>query len=145
LLNIPGILTGFDITDDLDGLSDAITAIEENGGQATQIIASPSAWGSLRKVKTGDGRADTLLGAGTSDVEQRLLGIPVITSNAMPAGELLVIDKLAVVSAVGPVMVAVSRDYYFNSDSIALRCTWRFGANLVHPDRVALLTVADAS
>ena len=113
--------------------------------QATQIIASPSAWGAVRKLKTGEGRADTLLGAGTSDIEKRLLGIPVLTSNAMPAGELLVVDRLAIVSAVGPVMVATSADYYFNSDSIALRCTWRFGANLVHPDRIALLSVDDGS
>ena len=86
-----------------------------------------------------------MLGAGTNEVEKRLLGIPVLTTNAVPRGELLVVDKNAIVSAVGDVKVATSADYYFNSDSIALRVTWRFGANLIHPDRVARLTVDDAS
>ena len=70
-----------------------------------------------------------------------LLGVPLVTSSAMPAGSLLVVDKTAVVSAVGPVNVQQSEHVYFTSDSIGLRCTFRFGANLVHPDRVAELTV----
>ena len=71
--------------------------------------------------------------------------LPVLTTAAVPSGQLLAIDSTALVSAVGTVQVAVSQDYYFNSDSIALRCTWRFGANLVHPDRIARLEVGDLS
>lgn len=146
LLHINGILDDFDpISDDLDSLADAVTEIEENGGTASHIIASPSAWGYLRKLKVGDNRNDSLLGAGTTDVEKRLLGIPVLTTPAVPAGGLLVVDSTAIASAVGPVMVATSSDVYFKSDNIALRVTWRFGANLVHPDRIASLEVADPS
>jgi HK97 family phage major capsid protein len=143
LLNIAGTIDGGAIAGDLDALADAFAAIEGNGGTATHIVASPSAFGYLRKFKTGTGAATSLLGAGTADMARRLLGVPVLTSAAVPAGGLLVIDRLAVVSAVGTVQVATSEHLYFDSDSIALRCTWRFGANLVRPDRVAKLTVTD--
>jgi HK97 family phage major capsid protein len=146
LLNIAGILNSFDsIYANLDPLADAITQIEENSGTASHIIASPHAWGYLRKLKVGTDRNDSLLGAGTLDLEKRLLGLPVLTTSAVPTGQLLVVDSTAIVSAVGPVMVAQSEHAYFASDSIALRCTWRFGANLVHPDRIARLEVGDLS
>ena len=61
------------------------------------------------------------------------------------AGTGLVIDKSAIVSAVGEVMVAQSEHAYFDSDSIALRCTWRFGANVVRPDRIGKFTVTAPS
>lgn len=141
LLNVAGVVDGGAIAADLDALADAMATIEGNGGTATHIIASPSAWGSLRKFKTASGAATSLLGAGTADVERRLLGVTVLTTPAVPAGGLLLVDRTAVVSAVGPVRVATSEHAYFSSDSIALRCTWRFGANLVRPDRVVKLTV----
>jgi hypothetical protein len=64
----------------------------------------------------------------------------VLVSSAMTAGSLLMIDKLAVVSAVRPVVVAVSDQAYLASDSIGLRCTFRIGQNVVRPDRVVQMT-----
>ncbi len=140
LLNIAGVVNGGVIGADLDKLADALAAIEGANGTATHIIASPTAWSYLRRMKTASGAATTLLGAGTADVERRLLGVPVLTSPAVPTDQLLVLDRTSVVSAVGDVKVAVSEHTYFSSDSIALRCTWRFGQNLVRPDRVVKLT-----
>jgi len=48
----------------------------------------------------------------------------------------VILDRNAVVSAVGSVRVAVSVDRFFTSDSVALRCTWRFGHIVVRPDRI---------
>ena len=142
LINITGVLDDFDeITANLDPLSDAVTAIEENDGSPSLIIAAPSSWGALRKLKTADDENTSLLGAGTTDAPKALLGLPVLTTPAVPAGTLLVIDKLAIPSAVGQVLVATSEHAYFKSDSIALRVTWRIGWNAVHPDRLAVLTV----
>ena len=45
-------------------------------------------------------------GSGTDDAERRLLDLPCLVSPAMPASTGLVIDRAAVVSAVGPIMVA---------------------------------------
>lgn len=141
LLNISGIVNGGAIAGSLDGLVDAIATIEGNGGQATHIVLAPNAWASLRKFKAASGSAQGLLGAGTHDSVRMLLDLPVLVSSAMPSNTGLVIDRSAVVSAVGNVLVAQSEHVYFAADSVALRCTWRFGANLVRPNRVAKFTV----
>lgn len=142
LLNVAGIIDGGEVGTDLDTLADAIAAIEAAGGLASHILAAPDAWAALRKVKVGTGSNASLLGAGTEDVEKRLLGVPVLTTPAMPSGQLLVLDRTAVVSAVGDVQVAVSDQVYFTSDSLALRCVFRFGQNVVRPDRLVHLEIA---
>lgn len=141
LLNVANIGNGGTIGGDLDALADAVSEIESAGGQATHIIAAPDAWAALRKLKTGSGANTSLLGAGTEDVEKRLLGVPVITTPAMTSGGLLVLDRTAVVTAVGQVQVATSEHVYFTSDSVGLRATWRFGQNVVRPDRLVKLAV----
>ena len=66
-----------------------------------------------------------------------------ITTPAVGSGNLLVVDRSAVVSAVSPLEIATSEHTYFTSDSVALRATFRFGQNVVRPDRIAALTVTD--
>ncbi|QPZ39532.1 phage major capsid protein [Paramicrobacterium chengjingii] len=141
LINIAGIEDGGAVADDLDGLIDLIAALEDNGGNPSHIIVSPTSWASLRKFKTGTASAQSLLGAGTNDAERRLLDLPVLVSSAMTGGNGVVVDKSAVASAVGQVMVGSSEHVYFNSDNIALRCTWRLGWNVVHPDRIGKFSV----
>lgn len=141
LLNITGIEDGGAIATNIDELIDLIALLEGNGGTPSAIIAAPTAWASLRKLKTGTGSAQSLLGAGTSDSERRLLDLPVFVTSAMSANSGLVVDRSAIAAAVGQVQVASSEHLYFNSDSIALRCTWRIGWNLVHPDRIGKFTV----
>ncbi|WP_298442827.1 phage major capsid protein [Gordonia sp. (in: high G+C Gram-positive bacteria)] len=141
LLNITGIVNGGAVADDLDVLVDTLATVASNGGLASHILISPTAWASLRKFKIGTDFNSTLLGTGATDAQKYLLDLPVIVSAAVPANTGLVIDKTAVVSAVGPVAVATSDQAYFNSDSVAVRCTWRFGANVVKPNRIAKFTV----
>lgn len=141
LLQVPGIVNGGAIAGDLDGLIDLQATLAGNDGMPSHFIVSPTAWASLRKLKRASGSAESLLGVGAVDAVRYLLDLPVLVSNAVPAGAGLIVDKTAVVSAVGDVMVAQSEHAYFNSDSIALRCTWRFGQNVVHPDRVGWFTV----
>lgn len=141
LLNVAGIENGGAVSADLDALVDLIATLEGNGGTPSHIVLDPTGWASLRKFKTGAGAATTLLGAGTSDAERRLLDLPVLVSNAMTAGSGVVLDRSAVVSAVGQVHVATSEHVNFNRDGIALRATWRLGWNLVHPDRIGKFSV----
>lgn len=141
LLNIEGITTGGAVGTDLDALIDLVAEISAAGGTPSHILLSPTAWASLRKIKTGTGSAQNLLGAGTTDATQSLLGLPVLVSNAMTGDNGLVIDKSAVVSAVGDVKVATSSDVYFTSDSIGLRATFRFGQTVVRPERIGSFTV----
>lgn len=130
------------VTGSLDALVDAVAAIEADGGQATMVIAHPTAWAALSKLKTASGSAMALLGAGTDAAERRVLSMAVITSSGMPPGNLLVLDQRAVVSAVGDVQLATSDQRFFESDSIAVRVTWRLGWSIMSPARIRRLTIA---
>jgi HK97 family phage major capsid protein len=143
LLNVSGIVDGGAVADNLDMLIDLQAQLAGNDGNPTHILLSPTAWANLRKFKDGATSERSLLGAGTEDTVRSLLNLPVLVSNAVPTDTGLMLDRNAIVSAVGEVMVAQSEHAYFNSDSIGLRCTWRFGANVVHPDRIGKFTVED--
>ncbi|OYO07888.1 phage major capsid protein [Enemella evansiae] len=145
LLNMAGITAGGAVEGDLDALVDLFATLEAEGAQPTHILIDPLGWANLRKLKTATGSAANLLGAGTNDAQRMLLDVPVLVSPAMPAGTGLVIDKAAVISAVGQIQVATSQDVYFNSDSIGLRCTFRFGQNVVRPERLGKFTVTAAA
>lgn len=132
------------IDTDLDPLVDLVAALETNGATPSGILLAPDTWAALRKIKTATGSAATLLGAGTQDAAMSLLGLPVRVHSAVPAGTGVVYDRSAIVSAVGDLQLAVSTDAYFASDSIAVRCTFRFGAALVRPDRVGTFSIAAA-
>ncbi|ULE32174.1 phage major capsid protein [Mycobacterium sp. IDR2000157661] len=142
LLNAPGIID-FEtpIGDDLDLLVDAVSFVELDGGTATHIIANPTAWATLSKLKRATDSNESLVGAGTVAATRALLGLPVLVTPAMPAGSLLVIDQSAVIGAQSSVRVARSDDAYFSSDSIGVRVTWRLGWKVMHATRVAKLTV----
>jgi len=145
LLSITGVVDGGDVADNLDAIADAVTAIEEAGGAPTDIIAAPSAWGALRKMKDSTDSNAGLLGAGTADATRQVLGLPVRTTSAMPAGELLVVDGSTIVVAAGDLKIARSEHSAFSRDAIQARATWRFGVNAVRPDRLVRLAVAGAT
>lgn len=128
---------------DLDPLIDLVATLETNGATPSGILLAPDTWASLRKIKVGTGSAQNLLGSGTQDAAQSLLGLPVQVAQAVPAGTGVVYDRSAIVSAVGPVEVATSDDVYFTSDSVAVRCVFRFGAALVRPDRVGTFEITE--
>lgn len=141
LINVTGVEDGGAIADNLDGLVDLVALLESNGSAPTGILLDPLAWAALRKFKTGAGSEIGILGAGTNDSTKMLLDLPVTVSNALTANTGLVIDRNAIVSAVGPVRVETNDSVYFNSDSVAVRATWRIGHNIVRPDRIGKFTV----
>lgn len=145
LLNVTGIVNGGAVASTLDGLVDLLATLAGNYSRPSHILMSPLAWANLRKFKVGTGYAGSLLGTGATDAQRFLLDLPVIVDPAVPANKGLVIDNTAVVSAVGQVMVATSEHAFFNADSIALRCTWRFGQNVVKPNRIGAFTVTAPS
>jgi len=70
-----------------------------------------------------------------------LLSLAIIVSVAVPPLTGFVIDNTAVVSAYSDVRVNTSDHQYFSSDSVAVRCTWRVGHNVVRPNRLGRFTV----
>jgi HK97 family phage major capsid protein len=141
LLHSVGITDGGAVADDLDPLIDAIASIEDDGGTATHIVASPTAWASLSKLKRAADSNESLVGAGVVAATRALLGLPVLVTPAMPDGSLLVSDKSAIIGAQSPVRLARSDDAYFSSDAIGVRVTWRLGWKVMHAARVAKLTI----
>ncbi|WP_053352225.1 phage major capsid protein [Leucobacter musarum] len=120
----------------LDLLVDLISVIEQNGGAASHIVLNPMSWARLRKLKTRTDSNESLLGAGASDAARQLLNLPVLIDRSMPHNQGLILDKNAIAAAVGEVKTALSEHVYFKSDSVAMRCTWRIGWNLVRPNRL---------
>ena len=142
LLNWPGIVDGGAVSESLDALVDLIAQLQVNLSTPTHVLLDPLGWAAFRKLKTGEAYNSTLLGAGTSDAQQLLFSLPVIVNVALPAYSGLVIDRNAIISAVGAVNIATSSDVYFDSDSVGLRATWRVGHAVVRPNRIGKFTVA---
>ena len=141
LLNIAGVLDGGTLGTDLDVISDAITAVEVNGGTASHITLDPASWGVIRNLKAGTDSNLSLIGSPAEQTERRLFGLPVIVTAQMPSGKVLISDRREIIAAVGAVKLATSEELYFNSDSMARRVTWRIGWNVVRPTRLAKVTV----
>ncbi|MEB3032289.1 phage major capsid protein [[Mycobacterium] nativiensis] len=131
------------LTGDLDALVDAFAEIEAlPGGVVTHVLAHPSAYATLRQIKKATGSNEALLGAGTQAGEKSILGVPVLTTNAMPSDKIMALDKNYIVSAYSNLELARSDDFYFNSISVALRASFRFGAGLLESEAAQVLTVS---
>ncbi|MEX3644322.1 phage major capsid protein [Mycolicibacterium porcinum] len=143
LLNIAGVTEATDeVADSLDALVDLIAVLESEGATPSHIVVDPLGWAELRKLKLGDDYNASLLGAGTTDAVPMLLSLPVLVNRWAPAMSGLVLDRGAVVSAVGTVQIANSEHQFFSSDSVALRATWRIGWNVVRPQRIGKFDIA---
>ena len=129
------------MADDLDAVIDAVAAIEDASGQATHIAAA-AVVGRPVQVQAGHNTNVSLVGAGTTAPSRTLVSVPVLVSNSVPDGTMLVLDRYTILSVYGSVMLATSQEFYFDSDSIGVRATWRFGQKIANPDRVIKLTVA---
>ncbi|MEE8684891.1 phage major capsid protein [Bifidobacterium mongoliense] len=139
LLNQTGIIDGGTLTDNFDPISDAITSVEAHGGTASCIVMDPYSWGMLCKLKTDNKTLQ--LGSPAEQTERKLYGLPVYVTPQMTKGMILVIDSTNLVAAVGDIDLITDSSFYFGSDSIAHRLTWRVGWSLVHPDRLAKIKV----
>lgn len=136
VLHIDDVIDGPEVDESLDGLVDLIAELQSQNSTPSHIVVDPFGWAELRKFKTGAQYNSSLLGAGTTDTVPMLLSLPVIVNRHAPAYSGLVLDRNAVVSAVGPIRIANSEHTFFTSDSIALRATWRIGWNVVRPNRI---------
>ncbi|MCL2482022.1 MAG: phage major capsid protein [Propionibacteriaceae bacterium] len=140
IVNIKGLITG-QVGTSLDGLIDLIAKLQTNLSNPTHVVVSPHGWATLSKIKTKVDSNESLLGAGTTAVERMILGLPVIVTPALGNTVGLVVDKSQVLTAFGGIEIATSQHYFFGSDSLALRATWRFGQTVLHPERLGLFNI----
>ena len=144
LANVDGLVHGGLVADSLDVLIDLIATLQQNLAVPSLLLLDPIGWSEFRKLKRGtaDGNM-SLLGAGTTDAQAMLLSLPVIVNVAVPEGTGFVIDKNAIMSAVGSLKVATSDDRYFETDSVGVRATWRLGHTVVRPERIGTFSIGD--
>jgi len=140
-----GSVSGTIQSDGLDPVIDAIAAIEDAGGNASHILASPQAWAYISKLKAAVDSNLSLIGAGTNAAPRQLENVPVLVDKDVLDWSLIVLDRRAVLSAFGNVVIATSEHAAFQRDSVAVRATFRFGAQVSDTDRVVLVPVLDLS
>lgn len=145
LWNVDDLIEGDPVDGSLDALVDLLAAIEAAEGHPSHILLDPVGWATLRKIRTGEDYNSTLLGSGTHDSPRMLLSLPVIVNAAMPALSGLVVDKSAVVSAVGQIRAANSQHEEFSSDVTTIRVTWRTAHGVMRPERLGKFTIGDPS
>lgn len=127
----------------LDAISDALTMIESEYGYPSHILMDPLSWGKLRKTKTTAGAGQLLLGSATEQTPDTLFGVQVVVDPAMPKGNILALDNRAILSSYGDLNITASEHAAFDRDSVVTRMTWRFGAKVLHPKRLALVTIPE--
>jgi HK97 family phage major capsid protein len=140
---ITSINTSIQTAQSLDPVIDAVATIEDAGGVASHILASPQSWAYLSKLK--DGNDLPLIGSGTNAGPRTLQSLPVLVDRDVTEWSLVVLDKRAILSVYGQILVARSEDYGFNKDVVYVRATWRAGQQVSDVNRVILVPVLDLS
>lgn len=144
LLHWPGTVNGGAIGENLDDLVDLIAALEINLATPSHIVLGPLGWAEVRKWKTAVSYNSTLLGAGTTDAAPMVLSLPVVVNKAITDYSGLVIDRSAIVSAYGNVMVSTSMDRYHDSDSVSVNTIFRAGHTVPRPNRLGRFSIEPA-
>ncbi|KAB7790556.1 phage major capsid protein [Bifidobacterium leontopitheci] len=140
LVNTPGIVDGGAITSSINPLLETLGTLGDNGATPTAIIMGYGAWAKLLRLADANGRPLIAQDIANSPTPA-LYGIPVVLNAQAPKDTLLIIDKTEVLSSCGTVKLATSQDVFFDRDSLAVRVTFRFGFGVLHPNRLAKLTI----
>lgn len=140
LFNLDNVNTGT-LTGSLDAIVEGIAAVSSKGGTPTSIIMNHGTWAKLLLLKYTDGRP--MIAPSVADSPTPMLyGLPVVLTKAAPESKLLINDANEVISAVGSVNLNGSEDAEFSKDKYMLRGTFRLGWGVIHPDRLAVITVS---
>lgn len=135
-----------DFGGNFDWVADAETAIADNGGKLTAIVASSADMNTLSKVKVGASSAVPLLapnGDVTSQARRVINGVPVYTSSAVPARTLWALDgSRAVVAVRRRAEIETDKSVFFDKYSIAVRFVARIGWAFPHPETIVKITRA---
>jgi HK97 family phage major capsid protein len=139
----PGVVDGGTITPtDFGNILQAIATIAANGAQPTSIITGFDTWARILGASYADGTPK--LSPDQANAPQPILyGLPVVLTTAAPTGTLLILDRSQILVSTTDVQVATSTERYFERDSIGVRVSIRLGFGILHPDRIAKLTIGE--
>ena len=123
----------------LDPLIDGLSVAETAGTHITTWLMNPADRLAFRKIKVSVGSVQTLLSPdATSASIDGILGIPVITNPAVPAGTIYGIPRDRMMLVVRDAAeVATDKSIYFLSDRIAVKASVRIGWLCTDPKAVA--------
>jgi len=141
---------------DFDKVAEAVYQLELNDGNPVAWIMHPRSWRIYKQIKTGiSSDKTTLLQPDPQQAPKTLEGLPVfttstisITSGATSVGSIAaVVDTSQIVVVTRrPARLEVSREFKFDSDQIAIRCTTRVGLGVIDAaGGISLLTDIRAS
>lgn len=123
-------------------LVEARWAVADSGGTASICFMSPSSWKDALSLRDADGRpllADLASGTVAS------LGLGVTVTNAVPDGQVVVVDPMAVAVAVRrDVEVTVDPSAAFRADSLAVRGVARVAPVVCDPSGLVLIEALPA-
>jgi HK97 family phage major capsid protein len=140
LFETTGAVDGGIITNALDPIVTALGTVAANGASPTAIVMNHATWATLLLLKFADGRP--MIAPSVADAPAPVLyGVPVVLNKMAPANKIAIIDKADIISAVGAVAMKGSEQRYFEQDSYAIRGTFRSGWGVIHPNRLAIITV----
>lgn len=124
-----------------DPFAEALSKAETVGAAVTSFVAHPDTVLALAKVKKQTGSNEPLLGYDASQPTQRqVLGVPLIPSAAVAAGDVWAIPAAKVVVVLrDDVRLDVDRSRYFESDRIGIKATMRVGFAFPHPAAIVRL------
>jgi HK97 family phage major capsid protein len=143
LLSVTGVSTvdtGATITS-TDVFAEALSKAETVGAVVTAFVAHPDTVLALAKIKKQTGSNEPLLGYDASQPTQRqVLGVPLIPSPAVAAGDVWAIPQAKVLVVLrDDVRLDVDRSRYFESDRIGIKATMRVGVAFPHPAAIVRL------
>ena len=134
-----------------DDLADALGALEGAGGDTSRAVwfLSPRTYASLRKIKDSSGRY-LLNYSPDGTTPATIFGIPVSTTSNLPingtygtssdASNVILADmSQVVIGRRKDVEVAVSTDFAFKNDQVAIRVIGRFDIGVINPEAVVVL------
>lgn len=147
ILAASGITTSAnaDLLTDPDVLIDALAAMAELFVSPSVLVMRPTTFAALRKIKVSDTDARYVFdpSAAFAVAQQSLFGLPVVTTTAVPANAIAVLDTSQIVVARDiDSAVAVLDQTYGGNDALGIRVVSRYDVALTHPHAVSLLTVS---
>lgn len=150
ILKVSGITssTSADLLTDPDVLIDALAAMAEEYVTPSVLAMRPTTFAALRKIKvsTTDSRYVFDPSAAFAAGVQQLFGLPVVTTTAVPANAVAILDTSKIwvgrdISALVTVLTETFGDY----DTIGIRCVSRYDVVLTTPLAVNLITQSAGS
>ncbi len=148
LLNTNGIQTQTFATDVLSSTRKAVTALETVGHSASVFVIRPDDWETLELSAATAAGAIAYRGLPVDRINQKLWGVPVVVSLALPTKTAILFDTTALSVSTDTAGIELKWSENtgddFTKNQIRARCEGRFGIDVYSPLGVVKIATAAA-